>query len=159
MRFWMAKGGGGCYCTSWAEMRSSCRVLCYFQLSPLPTLPSHFPKHCFFTLLLPSSLLAHMKCSCSSASGRGLGEPLNERLPDSSQPRHETSRPSFVCVFSPFLNHSDLILDFALNLTFAPPSFFLPFSLSAWFSICLWWQRFYLSTSSHCQRISSRCPF
>lgn len=60
-----SRGSEGSYCTSWVEMRSSCWVLCYFQLSPLPTLPSHFPKHCFFlTACLPRQLLDVLQYLC-----------------------------------------------------------------------------------------------
>lgn len=46
-------------------MRSSCWVVCYFQLSPLPILPSHFPKHCFFlTACLPRLLLDVLQYLC-----------------------------------------------------------------------------------------------
>lgn len=72
----------GLFCTSWVEMRSSCWVVCYFQLSRLPLLPSHFPKHCFFF----NCLACFLTCSSVAASGRGLRKPLNDQLQDSPQP-------------------------------------------------------------------------
>lgn len=49
---------------------------------------------------------------------------------------------------------------------FSPPSkpsihwalFFFP-CLAAWLSICFWWPWLYLSNLSHCQHMSSHCPF
>lgn len=125
----------GCYYTSWAEMRSSCRVLCYFQLSPLPILPSHFPKHCLFTLRLPR--LPRMNCSSSSASGRGYGETAKWAV--IGQLPALVSRPPdpHLCVFQAAYSSAHSDLDFALKPP-SHPSFSPPFSLSAWLSICFW---------------------
>lgn len=150
--------GGGCYCTSWAEMRSSCWVLCYFQLSPLPILPSHFPKHCFFTLCLPSSpgsyeallQLCFRPRSWWTTKRVVIGQfpalamkPLDPHL----------------CVFcppipQPLRSHPGLC-----SKPSTCSSLCLPFFFILWLSVCFWWQCFCLSTSSHCLCISSCCPF
>lgn len=135
-------GGGcvtGCYCTSWAEMRSSCRALCYFQLSPLPILPSHFPKHCFFTLCLPAWLprLALQQRCLRPRSRRTTKWAVIRQLPAL------VVRPldPHLCVFSPPIPQplwSGLCPKPSIHASLACLLFFL----SAWLSICFWWQCF-----------------